>query len=132
MTLASAAVGGSETILVVEDEEGVRTLVCAVLRASGYNVIEASNGGEALSICERHQEAVHLMVTDVVMPGMSGRELSGKLGLLRPQMKVLYLSGYTSNAIVHHGVLEAGVSFLQKPFTPEVLTQKVRGVLDAT
>ena len=127
----SSPVGGSETILVVEDQDEVRKLICAVLRHSGYGVLESSNGGEALLVCERYRETIHLMVTDVVMPGMSGRELSDRIALLRPAMKVLYLSGYTSNAIVHHGVLDAGILFLQKPFTPLILAQKVREVLDS-
>jgi GAF domain-containing protein/CheY-like chemotaxis protein len=122
---------GMETILLVEDEDAVRTLVRDALRAGGYTVLEASHGDEALLICERHAAPIDLMVTDVVMPEMSGRELADRLALVRPGLKVLYMSGYTDNAVVHHGVLDPGTIFLQKPFGPGVLMRKVREVLDA-
>lgn len=123
---------GSETILLVEDEEGVREFIFDILRASGYTVLEARNGREALMISKRYSGAIHLLLTDVVMPEMSGRELVGYLASLRPQMKVLYMSGYTDDAIVRHGVLEPGRILLQKPFTPYALTRRIREVLDTS
>jgi CheY-like chemotaxis protein len=122
---------GSETILVVEDDQGVRTLARDVLEMDGYTMLEARHGEEALRVCEQHEGPIHLLVTDVVMPGMSGRQLAERLEPMHPEMKVLYVSGYTDNAIVRHGVLEPGLAFLQKPFTPSALTRKVREVLDA-
>ncbi len=126
----SAATHGSETVLVVEDEEAVRRLSCRVLESHGYTVLAAGRGDQALHVASRHTGPIQLLVTDVVMPGMSGRELAKRLSSLRPATKVLYLSGYTDDAIVRHGVLEPGVSFLQKPFTPAALARKVREVLD--
>jgi len=121
---------GFETILLVEDEENVRTLVAGILESRGYAVLKAQNGAEALRIFREQGDAIQLMITDVVMPQMGGAELAGHLATLRPQLKLLYMSGYTDDAIVHHGVLEAGKAFLQKPFTPEALARKVREVLD--
>jgi two-component system, cell cycle sensor histidine kinase and response regulator CckA len=122
---------GTETVLLVEDEEQVRTVVLAVLRRQGYHVIPAQNGGEALLLCEKHPGAIDLLLTDVVMPSMSGPELARRLAATRPEMRVLCMSGYTDDSIVRHGVLESGVAFIQKPITPASLTAKVREVLDA-
>lgn len=122
---------GSETILLVEDQDEVRRVAHAILRKFGYHVIEARNAGEALLSCERHPRTIHLLLTDVVMPQMSGRELAARLMQIRPEMRVLYMSGYTDNAIVHHGILDSGISYLQKPIVPEMLARRVREVLDA-
>ena len=117
---------GEGTILLVEDEDMVRRLAKDILVKSGYEVLEASSGKEALSVSERHDGPIHLMVTDVVMPKMSGRELAERIKTSRPEMHVLYMSGYTDDAIVHHGVLDPGIAFLEKPFTPETLARKVQ------
>jgi len=122
---------GAETVLLAEDEEAVRTAIVITLESSGYTVLIASNGEEALQICQQHHGPIHLLVTDVVMPKMSGRQLAESAVGVRPTIKVLFLSGYTDDAIVRHGVLEAGMAFLQKPFTPMVLARKVREVLGA-
>jgi PAS domain S-box-containing protein len=125
------AAGGTETVLLVEDEEEVRRLAREVLEAKGYTVLEARHPGEASVIAERHSGPIHVMVTDVVMPRMSGRALAEQLAPLRPEMQVLYISGYTDNAMLRHGVMEEGLPFLQKPFPPEALAAKVRTLLDA-
>jgi len=122
---------GTETILVTEDDADVRTLVCEILGAYGYTVFEAGRPADALTIAERYAGVIHLFLTDVIMPEMTGRALADRLVALRPEMKVLYMSGYTDDAIVHHGTLDPGTHFVQKPMTPEALTRKVREVLDA-
>jgi DNA-binding NtrC family response regulator len=121
---------GNETILIVEDDEAVRKLAARVLEKQGYTVLEAHQEFEAMSFCKEREDPIHLILMDVVMPGTSGRKLTGSLKEVRQDFKVLYMSGYTDNAIVHHGVLEKGVNFIQKPFTFEGLARKVREVLD--
>lgn len=121
---------GSETILVVEDEDVVRGLARQILEQSGYHVLDARGGDEAIRLCRELRGPIDLLLTDVVMPETSGKEVANRLTKLRPAMRVLYMSGYTDDAIVHHGVLDSDVEFIQKPFTPVALAQKVREVLD--
>jgi PAS domain S-box-containing protein len=125
------APGGTETILLVEDDHSVRTLSVSILEGCGYTVLSASGGAEALRLCRAHEGTIHLLMTDVVMPGMSGRELAEQALALRTGLRILYLSGYTDDAVVRHGILEQQFNFLQKPFTLVGLAQKVREVLDA-
>ena len=125
-----AHVAGWETVLLVEDEDAVRALAREVLRRQGYVVLEARHGVDALDVAERHADAIHLLVTDVVMPHMSGRALSERLAEARPQMKTLFMSGYTDHALLPED-LTPGAEFLQKPFTPEALAGRVRRLLDA-
>jgi two-component system cell cycle sensor histidine kinase/response regulator CckA len=127
-----ATLRGSETILLVEDDDQVRAVARGILSRCGYHVIEARNAGEALLHSESHPGRIHLLVSDVVMPQMSGPELAKRLARARPDMRVLCMSGYTDDSIVRHGVLEAHMAFLQKPITPESLTAKVREVLEST
>jgi CheY-like chemotaxis protein len=124
-------VGGRETILLVEDEDAVRTLTRMVVQANGYTVLEASDPKEALHIAAHQQEPIQLLVSDVMMPGLGGPQLAERLLGQRPGLKVLFLSGYTDDAIVRQGVLQEEVNFLQKPFSTAALVQKVRAVLDA-
>ncbi len=121
---------GSETILLVEDEDMVRELSKEILQEYGYAVITAQNGHEGLRICQEFQGNIDLMITDVVMPKMSGRQLAESIGSSRPGTRVLYMSGFTDDAVVRHGVLDDGVCFIQKPFSPEALAAKAREVLD--
>ena len=123
------ALPGSETILLVEDEELLRTPIREILERQGYSVLEASNGEEALVVARQYPGPIDLLLSDIVMPGMNGRDLAGQLSRIRSELKVLFMSGYTHNAIVHHGVLEEGLAFLEKPFTPEALAVKIRQVL---
>jgi CheY-like chemotaxis protein len=127
---SEAPARGSETILLVEDEAVVRQLVAEILTANGYSVLQAGDGPSALEILRRQTEPVDLLLTDVVMPGMSGPEVANAVSAMRPGTRVLYISGYTDSAIGHHGVLEPGIAFLQKPFSSGDLTGKVRSVLD--
>jgi two-component system, cell cycle sensor histidine kinase and response regulator CckA len=121
---------GTETILIVEDEEDVLKLAGRILSRQGYKVLEASQGLDAFLLAEKYEDLIHLLVTDVVMPKIGGRELADRIAEIRPEIKVLYMSGYTDNAIIHHGVLREGMEFIQKPFTVEGLARKVREVLD--
>ncbi|MCL4370811.1 MAG: CHASE domain-containing protein [Chloroflexi bacterium] len=121
---------GSETILLVEDEELVRSLARRILQSNGYQVLEAARGEDALRLCKTHAGPIHLVITDVVMPGMSGRELAEQLRYFRTETKVLYMSGYTDDDMVRRGVLQEEMAFLQKPFKPEALLNRVRRMLD--
>jgi CheY-like chemotaxis protein len=122
---------GTETILLVEDEIGVRQLVREMLHRLGYKIHEASSGADAVRIFAQHQNTIDLLLTDVIMPQMSGRDLAERLKALQPSLKVLYISGYTDDMLAHHGVLESNVYLLQKPFAPDELAKKLREVLDA-
>jgi DNA-binding NtrC family response regulator len=121
---------GSETILLTEAEGEVRRLAAEILTAQGYKVLETAAAAEALAIADGHAGAISLLVTDVVMPQMNGRELADRLVERRPGLRVLYMSGHTDDILVQHGVLEAGRAFIQKPFSMDALTRKVREVLD--
>ncbi|MBW2741090.1 MAG: response regulator [Deltaproteobacteria bacterium] len=121
--------GGSETVLIVEDDDSLRNFAQEVLQSYGYRILVAENGEDALRVSKEYESPIHLLLTDVVMPKMGGKKLAERLQPLYPQMKVIYMSGYTDNAIVHHGVLEPGLNFLEKPFTPEGLARKVRKAL---
>ncbi|OPY75041.1 MAG: Blue-light-activated protein [Syntrophorhabdus sp. PtaU1.Bin153] len=124
--------GGNETILVVEDDSAVRKSTAEILAVQGYKVLEASNGDEALSIADRPEIPIHMVLSDVVMPDMNGRQVVDHLAQVRPGIKVLFMSGYTDDAIVHYGVLDEGVAYIQKPWRPDQLWRKVREVLDRT
>lgn len=128
---SAGTAAGTETILLAEDELMVRGVVRSMLEMLGYTVLEASQGQEAMRICQEHQGTIHLLLTDVVMPGMNGRELAENLAALRPETRILYMSGYTDDVIVQQGMLREGAAFLGKPFTPETLARKLRQVLDA-
>jgi len=122
---------GSETVMVVEDDEAVRDIVCQILRSGGYSVLEAHSSEEAQKISEKHEAPIHLLVCDIILPDLDGPALVKRLASMRPDMRVLFISGYADEAIVRHGVLEPGLAFLPKPFTAEVLVRKVREVLEA-
>jgi len=122
---------GTETVLVAEDDEQVRSLALSILRRLGYTVLHAQNAGEALLVCEQHDGPIHLLLTDVVMPRMSGRQLAERLAPVRPEMKVLYMSGYPDDSVVRRDVLETRIAFLHKPITPATLGAKVRQVIDS-
>jgi CheY-like chemotaxis protein len=128
---AETGAGGSETILLVEDSDSLRELGREILEEHGYKVIEASSGAAALEALARHAGSLDLILTDLVMSGMSGRELADQVTRLRPGTKVIFMSGYTDDALGHHGVLEAGSAFVEKPFTIDGLLRKVRDVLDS-
>jgi len=122
---------GTETVLLVEDEAAVRDVTREQLESLGYRVLSCANAAEALVACARHVEPLHLLLTDVVMPGMNGRELGLRVKERRPDIRVLYMSGYTEDAIAHRGVLEPGALLISKPFTQEALTRKLREALGA-
>lgn len=131
MSSPGGSLRGSETILVAEDEDGVRSLTREVLEKYGYTVLEAANGEDALRVAEGHRGPLDLLLSDVVMPRMGGPELAQALLAKHPELRVLYMSGYTDHPMVRRGVVNAGVAFLQKPFTPTVLVARVREVLEA-
>ena len=122
---------GSETVLLVEDEEVVRGLARQILEDSGYRVLVAQQGEEAVRLCNDYANEIHMLLTDVVMPGAGGKVVADRLSAMRPGIKVLFMPGYTDEAIVHHGVLDSNVEFIQKPFSPLGLSKKVREVLDS-
>jgi CheY-like chemotaxis protein len=128
---APPVLGGSETILLVEDDEAVRVLTRTILRRYGYDVVEAQSGGDAFLLCEQHPTVIHLLLTDIVMPRMSGAQLADRLVTIRPEMKVLYMSGYANDAVLRAGAPGPPIPFIQKPITPEALARKVRDTLDA-
>jgi two-component system, cell cycle sensor histidine kinase and response regulator CckA len=123
---------GTETIMVVEDEESVHSLIRLALASAGYKVLDMEDPESALAACAKYEGPIHLLLTDVVMPKMSGPVVAQKVAALRPGVKVLYMSGYTDDAIVHHGVLAEGMPFIQKPFSPLTLRKKIREVLGAS
>jgi two-component system, cell cycle sensor histidine kinase and response regulator CckA len=122
---------GGQTVLVVDDEAAVRSAVREILQATGYIVLEAGSGEEALRSCAGQEGPIHLLLTDVMMPGMSGPEVAQRLAHMRPEMRVLYMSGYSDDALIRRGVVKQGAAFVQKPFTPDALARKVREVLNS-
>ena len=126
-----SSVGGSETIMVVEDEEDVREMICNLLRSQGYSVLAAENGADALQVWKRHEDPVHMLLTDVVMPSMGGPELADWLAPLRAQMKVVFISGYPGDDALQNLLAKSDFAFLPKPFTRTALLTKVRESLDS-
>ena len=126
----ASGLAGRETVLLVEDEDQVRALAASILQKVGYRVLQARHAREAIALAAEELGPIDLLLTDVVMPEMAGPLLARRLVALRPGMRVLFMSGYTDDAIVRHGILEAGVPFLQKPFVPEALARRVREALD--
>jgi len=120
---------GTETVLLVEDEEIVRNLVREILKNFGYKVLEAAEGNEALSVCQTYPDTIHLLLTDTIMPGMGGIELKARIIKLRPEIKLLFMSGYTDDSLTVGGVLDPKIAFIEKPFTPDSLVRKIREVL---
>ena len=120
---------GRETVLVVEDQENVRSLAKEVLESFGYRVLDAAHGADAIQLAENYRGPIHLMLTDVVMPGMTGKELADRMKGLRPATQVLYMSGYSENVIASEGVIDPGIAFISKPLTPQSLAAKVRETL---
>ena len=129
---AKAPAGGAETILLVEDEQSLRALIRRLLVGNGYTILEAVGPEEGLEIARQHSGPIHLLLTDVVMPKMSGSDLAARIVALRPETRVIFMSGYTDDAVVRHGLVGEGLNFLQKPFTPDALALKVRQVLAAS
>lgn len=121
---------GSESILLVEDNEQVRNLAPAILKRRGYSVLVAASGKESLALLDTHKGPVHLLLTDLVMPDMNCKQLFERVSVAYPEIKVLYMSGYTDNVIAHHGVMDAGIHFIQKPFSVNALAVKIRQVLE--
>jgi len=127
----AASPRGTETVLLVEDDEAVRSLASQILEDAGYNVIATAQGADAVRLCSNGEHSIDLLLTDVVMRETSGKEVADLISELVPGSKVLFMSGYTDEAIVHHGVLDLDVEFIQKPFTPAALAKKIRAVLDS-
>lgn len=130
-TKQSAVVKTLETILLVDDEDYIRELVSAILTIEGYHILEADSGPQALKVSDEYPERIHLLLTDVVMSPMSGSELVSQLVPRRPDVRILYISGFPDDAVVQYGIHKSQVSFLAKPFTPKLLVQKIRAVLDS-
>jgi two-component system cell cycle sensor histidine kinase/response regulator CckA len=123
---------GTETVLLVEDDDQVRAVAKDILARSGYRVLEARNAGEALLLCEQHPQRIQLLLSDVVMPQMSGVQLARRVAAIRPDMRVLCMSGYSDEAVFRHGLVDSGLAFVQKPITPDGLLLRVRQVLEGT
>src|SRR3989337_2981858 len=121
---------GAETVLLVEDDPSLRELAREFLESNGYRVLEAGDGAKAIELAEQHRGPIHLLLTDVIMPGMNGRQLAEHLASRYQEMRVIYTSGYTDNVVVSHGVLQPGTAFIEKPFMREALLTKIREVLD--